>query len=36
MKNADFSKWTTTDKIADTIKDWADNKEYPVESFYRI
>jgi len=36
MKDADFSQWTSTDKIAQTIKTWAETKEFPNETFYKI
>lgn len=36
MKNADYSKWTPPEKIAETIKEWADTKKYPTDNFYRI
>ena len=36
MKKEDFSKWTSPDKIAETLKIWAETKNYPTETFYKI
>jgi dihydropteridine reductase len=36
MPNADHSNWTSPDKIAGTIKQWADNKNYPIDGFFKI
>jgi len=36
MPNANFDSWTKPEKIADTIKNWADRKTYPNESFLKI
>jgi len=36
MKNADYSQWTSPDKIAETIKNWAETKEFPSDTFYKI
>lgn len=36
MKEADFTKWTKPEDIADLIKKWADTQDYPKENFYKI
>jgi hypothetical protein len=36
MKDADFSKWTSTEKIAQTLKEWAESGQYPSDTFYRV
>ena len=36
MKNADFSKWTSCDSVADKIKNWVETENYPEKTFYKI
>ena len=36
MKDADFSQWTTTEKVAEMIKNWVETEEYPKEIFYKV
>jgi hypothetical protein len=36
MKDADFSTWTKPEAIAKILKDWADNKNYPKDNYYKV
>ena len=36
MNGADYSKWIKPEKISETMKDWADNKNYPNEIYYKF
>jgi dihydropteridine reductase len=36
MPDADFTKWTKPETIATVIKDWADNKNYPKENYFKV
>jgi len=36
MPTSDFSKWSSPKIIAETIKDWADSKNYPNENFFKV
>jgi len=36
MKDANFSEWTSTESIANKIKNWVETKEYPQEIFIKV
>ena len=36
MPDADFSKWTKKEDIANTIKNMADSQIYPTEGFLKL
>lgn len=36
MPDADFSSWTKPEEIARVLKNWADEKNYPSETYYKF
>jgi hypothetical protein len=36
MKDADFSQWTKPETIASTIKEMADNNNFPQQNFLQV